>query len=227
MAECSVKHIAFIMDGNGRWAKKRRKPREYGHKAGAQTFERIVEYCGDIGIKAVTVYAFSTENWKRPKTEIEALFRIFADYIDNRADTLMKKNVRLIFIGDRSVFSDALRKKMDAVEKRTENNEKMLYIGINYGGRAEICNAVNELIAEGRKSVTESDITAHMYTKLSPDPDLIVRTGGEYRLSNFLLWQSAYSELYITDTLWPDMTEKDVDEAILEYNRRNRRYGGL
>lgn len=227
MAENSVKHIAFIMDGNGRWAKKRHMPREYGHKVGAETFERIVEYCGDIGIEAVTVYAFSTENWKRPKHEVEAIFKLFADYIDNRADTLMKRNVKLVFIGDRSVFSDALRSKMDGIEKRTENNKKLLFIGINYGGRAEICHAVNELIAEGKTHVTEDDISAHMYTRLYPDPDLIVRTGGEYRLSNFLLWQSAYSELYITDTLWPDMTGEDVDKAINEFNRRNRRYGGI
>ena len=227
MAENSVKHIAFIMDGNGRWAKKRHMPREYGHKVGAETFERIVEYCGDIGIEAVTVYAFSTENWKRPKHEVEAIFKLFADYIDNRADTLMKRNVKLVFIGDRSVFSDALRSKMDGIEKRTENHKKLLFIGINYGGRAEICHAVNELIAEGKTYVTEDDISAHMYTRLYPDPDLIVRTGGEYRLSNFLLWQSAYSELYITDTLWPDMTGDDVDKAINEFNRRNRRYGGI
>ena len=148
MAENSVKHIAFIMDGNGRWAKKRLMPREYGHKAGAETFERIVGYCADIGIEAVTVYAFSTENWKRPKQEVEAIFKLFADYIDNRADTLMKRNVRLVFIGERSVFSDSLRAKMESIEKRTENNKKLLFIGINYGGRAEICHAVNELIAE-------------------------------------------------------------------------------
>ena len=175
----------------------------------------------------MTVYAFSTENWKRPKQEVEAIFKLFADYIDNRADTLMKRNVRLVFIGERSVFSDSLRAKMESIEKRTENNKKLLFIGINYGGRAEICHAVNELIAEGRTAVTEDDISAHLYTHLYSDPDLIVRTGGEYRLSNFLLWQSAYSELYITDTLWPDMTSEDVDKAINEFNRRNRRYGGI
>ena len=227
MTDCSVKHIAFIMDGNGRWAKKRHMPREYGHKVGAEVFEKIVEYCGDIGIHAVTVYAFSTENWKRPKHEVEAIFKLLSDYIDERADALMKKNVRLIFIGDRSVFSDSLIKKMNGIEDLTKNNEKLLFIGVNYGGRAEICNAVNELIAEGKDHVSEEDISSHLYTKLYQDPDLIVRTGGEYRLSNFLLWQSAYSELYITDTLWPDMTAADVDLAITEFNRRNRRYGGV
>ncbi len=227
MADCPVNHIAFIMDGNGRWAKKRLMPREYGHKVGAEVFEKIVDYCAAIGIKAVTVYAFSTENWKRPKNEVEALFKLFTDYIDNRTSTLMKKNVRLVFIGDRSAFSDDLRTRMEAVEAKTKYNEKLLYIAINYGGRNEICHAVNELIAEGKKEVTEDDISAHVYTKYSPDPDLIVRTGGEYRLSNFLMWQSAYSEIYVTDTLWPDMTEADVDLAIDEYKRRNRRFGGL
>ena len=128
MADCSVKHIAFIMDGNGRWAKKRHMPREYGHKAGAQVFEKIVEYCGDIGIRAVTVYAFSTENWKRPKHEVEAIFKLLSDYIDSRADALMKKNVRLIFIGDRSVFSDTLIRKMNGIEELTKDNEKLLFI---------------------------------------------------------------------------------------------------
>ena len=227
MEDCPVRHIAFIMDGNGRWAKKRLLPREYGHKVGAEVFEKIVGYCSDIGINAVTVYAFSTENWKRPKHEIEAIFGLFSDYIDNRTETLMKKNVRLVFIGDRSVFSPDLRKRMEAVENKTINNEKLLFVAINYGGRSEICHAVNELIAEGATEVSEEDITAHMYTKLAPDPDLIVRTGGEYRLSNFLLWQSAYSEIYVTDTLWPDMTNEDVDRALNEFKRRNRRFGGL
>ncbi|MBO4423371.1 MAG: di-trans,poly-cis-decaprenylcistransferase [Clostridia bacterium] len=227
MADCPVKHIAFIMDGNGRWAKKRLMPREYGHKAGAEAFERVVEYCRQIGIKYVTVYAFSTENWKRPKKEVEALFSLFTYYIDNSAQKLAKKNVRIVFIGDRSPFSDSLKKKMEEVEKRTENNEAILFAGINYGGRDEICHAVNELIAEGKKEINASDISAHVYTRLAPDPDLIVRTAGEYRLSNFMLWQAAYSELYVTDTLWPDMSEKDVDAAVEEFRRRNRRYGGI
>ena len=227
MEECPVKHIAFIMDGNGRWAKKRLMPREFGHKAGAEAFERVVEYCRQIGIKYVTVYAFSTENWKRPKKEVEALFSLFTYYIDNSAQKLAKKNVRIVFIGDRAPFSDSLKKKMEEVEKRTENNEVILFAGINYGGRDEICHAVNELIAEGKKEINATDISSHVYTSLAPDPDLIVRTAGEYRLSNFMLWQAAYSELYVTDTLWPDMSEKDVDAAVEEFKRRNRRYGGI
>ena len=223
----SIKHIAFIMDGNGRWAKKRHMPREFGHKAGAETFENIVNYCYDIGIGAITVYAFSTENWKRPQKEIEAIFSLFSFYIDHYVEKIGKRNVRIIFIGDRSPFSAELVRRMENVEEKTSKNERILYVGINYGARAEICAAVNGLIEEGKTNVTEEDISARVYTHLSPDPDLIVRTGGEYRLSNFLLWQSAYSELYITDTLWPDMTGDDVDKAVEEFKRRNRRYGGL
>ena len=223
----SIKHIAFIMDGNGRWAKQRHMPREYGHKVGAEAFERIVNYCYDIGIGAVTVYAFSTENWKRPQKEIEALFTLFTYYIDHFVEKIGKKNVRTIFIGDRTQLSPDFVKRVENFEEKTSKNDRILYVGINYGGRSEICHAVNSLIAEGKTNITEEDISKNIYTNLSPDPDLIVRTGGEYRLSNFLLWQSAYSEFYITDTLWPDMTSDDVDKAVTEFTRRNRRYGGL
>ena len=228
MTDCPLKHIAFIMDGNGRWAKKRRLPRELGHKAGADAFERIVNYCYDIGVGAVTVYAFSTENWKRPKREVDALFMLFTEFIDHYVEKLKHRSVRLIFIGDREPFSESFRKRIENVEKKTENNDKMiLYLGVNYGGRDDICHAVNALIAEGKTNITEEDISNRIYTSLSPDPDLIVRTGGEYRISNFLIWQSAYSELYITDTLWPDMKESDVDLAIQEFMKRERRFGGL
>jgi undecaprenyl diphosphate synthase len=216
------------MDGNGRWAKKRRLPRELGHKAGADAFERIVNYCYDIGVGAVTVYAFSTENWKRPKREVDALFMLFTEFIDHYVEKLKHRSVRLIFIGDREPFSESFKKRIENVEKKTENNDKMiLYLGVNYGGRDDICHAVNSLIAEGKTNITEEDISNRIYTSLSPDPDLIVRTGGEYRISNFLIWQSAYSELYITDTLWPDMKESDVDLAIQEFMKRERRFGGL
>ena len=228
MPDCPLKHVAFIMDGNGRWAKKRRLPRELGHKAGADAFERIVNYCYDIGVGAVTVYAFSTENWKRPKREVDALFMLFTEFIDHYVEKLKHRSVRLIFIGDREPFSESFRKRIENVEKKTENNDKMiLYLGVNYGGRDDICHAVNALIAEGKTNITEEDISNRIYTSLSPDPDLIVRTGGEYRISNFLIWQSAYSELYITDTLWPDMKESDVDLAIQEFMKRERRFGGL
>ena len=228
MPDCPLKHVAFIMDGNGRWAKKRRLPRELGHKAGADAFERIVNYCYDIGVGAVTVYAFSTENWKRPKREVDALFMLFTEFIDHYVEKLKHRSVRLIFIGDREPFSESFRKRIENVEKKTENNDKMiLYLGVNYGGRDDICHAVNSLIAEGKTKITEEDISNRIYTSLSPDPDLIIRTGGEYRISNFLIWQSAYSELYITDTLWPDMKESDVDLAIQEFMKRERRFGGL
>ena len=228
MPDCPLKHIAFIMDGNGRWAKKRRLPRELGHKAGADAFERIVNYCYDIGVGAVTVYAFSTENWKRPKKEVDALFMLFTEFIDHYVEKLKHRRVRLIFIGDREPFSESFRQRIESVEKKTEKNDKMiLYLGVNYGGRDDICHAVNTLIAQGKTVITEEDISRYIYTNLSPDPDLIVRTGGEYRISNFLIWQSAYSELYITDTLWPDMKEPDVDAAIEEFKKRERRFGGL
>lgn len=228
MPDCPIKHIAFIMDGNGRWARKRLMPREFGHKAGAEAFERIVNYCYDIGIGAVTVYAFSTENWKRPKREVDAIFSLFSDYIDHYVEKLRNRSVRFIFIGDREPFSDNLKKRMQNVEMKTANNDKMiLYVGVNYGGRSDICHAVNTLIEEGKTNITEEDISSRVYTRLSPDPDLIVRTGGEYRLSNFLIWQSAYSELYITETLWPDMKSEDVDKAVQEFMRRDRRFGGI
>lgn len=222
-----LRHIAFIMDGNGRWATKRLMPREYGHKAGAETFRRIVNYCGDIGIPNVTVYAFSTENWKRPKKEVDAIFGLLGAYIDRYLQELIERDVRVVFIGEKQGVSPAILKKMNGLEEKTSGLSRRLFIALNYGGRAEICGAVNRLIAEGKTEITEEDISAHIYTSEAPDPDLIVRTGGEYRLSNFLLWQAAYSELYITDTLWPDMTERDVDLALEEYKRRNRRFGGV
>ncbi len=221
------KHIAFIMDGNGRWAQKRLMPREYGHKIGAQVFQKITEYCGDIGIHAVTVYAFSTENWRRPKNEVNAIFRLFDEYIEKAAKSLSEKNIRVIFLGDKCVFSEELRHKMEKLECDSAENEKILNIAVNYGGRDEICHAVNECIKQGIANITENDISQRLYTSQSPEPDLIVRTGGEYRLSNFLMWQSAYAELYFTDTLWPDMTYAQVDEAVRVFQSRHRRYGGV
>ena len=220
-------HIAFIMDGNGRWAQRRNMPREMGHKAGAATFKKIVRYCGDIGIKCVTIYAFSTENWSRPKPEVNAIIALLNDYIKDAQDDKEENNVRYIFIGDRSVFGGDIVSKMTKLEKMTENYDRILNIALNYGGRAEIVNAVNALIKEGKREVTEADISSRLYTALSPEPDLIVRTGCEKRLSNFMMWQSAYSELYFTDVLWPDMTTQHVDAAVAEYFSRQRRYGGV
>lgn len=218
-----LKHIAFIMDGNGRWAKRRNLPREFGHREGAKTFREISKYCEKIGLKYVTVYAFSTENWKRPKKEVNAIMKLFDEYLDER----YSQQVSVHFIGDTSVLDDNLRKKIKLIEDETANRPLHLNVAVNYGSRAEIVNAVNRLISEGKTEISESDISSALYTSHCPDPDLIVRTGGDIRISNFLLWQAAYSELYYTDTLWPDMKSEDVDEAIREFYSRKRRFGGL
>ena len=222
-----IRHIAFIMDGNGRWAKKRHLPREYGHSPGAKKFREIIRHCADRGINCVTVYAFSTENWKRPKKEVNTIMKLFRDYIQEAERDFEKNDVRVIFIGNRSVFDKRIQSEMEKVENLTALRSKTLCVAINYGGRGEIVDAVNSLIAGGAVSVTEEDITNAIYSGVVPPPDLIVRTGGEMRLSNFLLWQSAYAELFFTDTLWPDFTTTEVDSIIEEFYRRNRRYGGV
>ncbi len=223
----SLKHIAFIMDGNGRWAKKRGLPREAGHKYGALKFQEVIKYCSEIGLKAVTVYAFSTENWKRPENEVNALMSLFETYIDDCISKVSEYNVKIKFIGDMSCFKDSFGNKITRLEEMTANNELILNVAINYGGRAELASAFNKLIAEGKTNVTEKDISEAIYTAGCPDPDMIVRTGGDLRISNFLLWQSAYSELYFTDTLWPDMSPEVINEAIENFYKRKRRYGGL
>lgn len=220
-----LKHIAFIMDGNGRWATCRGLPREVGHRAGAETFEKVVRYCGDIGIKVVTVYAFSTENWQRPEKEVSAIINLLSLYIDKAEGDLEKNQIRFIFLGDKSVFPEPLKERMLHLESVSLHYPLTLNLAVNYGGHDEIVHAVNELIASGAKSISESDIEAHLYTRESPVPDMIVRTGGDIRLSNFLLWQSAYSELYFTDVLWPDMNEIEVDRAVADFYSRKRRYG--
>ncbi len=220
-----LKHIAFIMDGNGRWAKKRGMPRSFGHKHGAKAFRNVVEYCGKIGIKHVTVYAFSTENWGRPQGEIDSIIELLDKYIDECAQNMEKYDVRLRFIGDMTPFDDKLKAKIKSIEEMTKDKSLILDVALNYGGRAEIVNACNRLIKEGKTNITEDDISRALYTAGSPDPDLIVRTAGEMRLSNFLMWQSAYSEFYFTDTLWPDMGPEDVDLAVEEFYKRKRRFG--
>lgn len=222
-----LKHIAFIMDGNGRWAKKRLLPREYGHKVGAQTFKKIALYCGDIGIKYVTIYAFSTENWKRPEREVNAIMTLLSDYLDEAKRDLDKNNVRYIFIGDKAIFTEELREKMIELEEISKDKPLTLNFAVNYGGRDEIVNACRALIREGKEDITADDINSHLYTKESPDPDIIVRTGGEQRLSNFLLWQASYSEFYFTDTLWPDLDTSDVDTIVKAFYNRDRRYGKI
>ncbi len=222
-----LKHIAFIMDGNGRWARARGKSREYGHTEGAKTFEKVVDYCGRIGIEAVTVYAFSTENWKRPKREVNKIMSLLEKYIDRLFEKFSDYDVRVRFIGTKEGLSEKLIGKMERAERLTENNPRILNVALNYGSREEITSAVNRLIEKGVSRVTEEDVSKELYTYPCPDPDLIIRTAGEQRLSNFLMWQAAYSEFYFTDTLWPDFGENDVEKAVEAYYSRTRRYGGL
>lgn len=218
-----LRHIAFIMDGNGRWATKRGLAREYGHKKGVEVFREITEYCHKIGVKCVTVYAFSTENWKRPKREVNAIMSLLDEYLDKSSS----ENVRVQFIGDVSVLDEKLISKIKSVEEKTKDGASILNVAMNYGSRAELVNACNAILKSGKTDITEQDINDALYTHNCPDPDLIVRTGGDLRISNFLLWQAAYSELYFTNTLWPDMTPEDVDRAIEDFYSRKRRFGGL
>ncbi len=227
VSESGLRHIAFIMDGNGRWAKKRALPREAGHGVGTKTFKKTVTLCRDYGISTVTTYAFSTENWKRPEREVTEIMRLLDVYIKEAEDDNEKNRIRYIFLGDKERLGDALREKCEYLENLTRDNSLVLNIALNYGGRDEIVRVVNKLIEDGKKEITEKDISDNLFTRLSPDPDLIVRTGGEYRLSNFLMWQSAYSELYFTDCLWPDYDEKELREAIIEFAGRQRRFGGV
>ena len=219
-----LRHIAFIMDGNGRWAKKRMLPREAGHKVGADNFKTIVRYCKKIGIECCTVYAFSTENIKRPQREVEALFRLLISFIEEAGE---ERDIEFRFIGEPGQLGETIGRRTKELEDETRGRPYRLNIAFNYGGRAEIVRAVNRLIAEGKTAVTEEDISANLYTNECPEPDLIVRTGAEMRISNFLLWQAAYAELYFTDRLWPDYTTADVDEAVRVFASRSRRFGGL
>ncbi len=216
------------MDGNGRWAKKRLLPREFGHREGAKKFRDIVEYCLEYKkIKYVSVYAFSTENWKRPEKEVKGILNLFYDYMNTCIKENDKNKMRVRFLGNRSVFSESYQAKMAETEQVTSKYERTLGICINYGGKDEIVDAVNKLIAEGKTTITKEDITNTIYTGVMPPPDMIVRTGGEYRLSNYFMWQSAYSELFFTKTLWPDFSKKEVDELVEEYKGRQRNFGGV
>lgn len=222
----NLRHIAFIMDGNGRWAKARGMERPEGHKVGVRVFENIANTCFDIGVEAVTFYAFSTENWKRPPAEIKVIMGLLALYLDKCRAELIKKGVRVQMLGDKSPLDATLRLKIEKLEEETRHFSKTLNIAINYGGRDEIVHACNTLISRGEK-ITKESISGAMYTGNCIDPDLIIRTAGERRLSNFLLWQSSYSELYFTDTLWPDFSEDDLKLAIDDFYSRRRRFGGL
>ena len=222
----ALRHIAFIMDGNGRWATAQKMPREAGHRAGAENLKKVVRFCGDIGIHAVTVYAFSTENWKRPALEVNAIMQLLDKFIEEARRENDNNGIRYVFLGDKAGLNPALAQRCTDLEELTKENRSLLNIALNYGGRAEIVAACRKLAERGGE-ITEADVSAALYTGHCDDPDLIVRTAGEYRLSNFLLWQAAYSELYFTDVLWPDFSPEDLAEAVREFSRRKRRFGGV
>lgn len=227
-------HIGIIMDGNGRWAKKRGLPRKAGHSAGAKTFRKITRYCSDIGIKYLTVYAFSTENWKRPEDEVRSLMKLFKSYLEEALADFKDDSIVVRFIGDKAPFDDDLRNLMIENEESSKGRDGMvLNIAMNYGSRDEIVRAVKNICNDVQsgavlpENIDEQLISDYLYTSGQPDPDLIIRPSGEYRISNFLLWQSAYTEFVIMNKLWPDFETSDLDEAIKIYSQRNRRYGGV
>ncbi len=227
-------HVAVIMDGNGRWAKERGMMRLMGHNAGMEALREIVRHSGSIGIGYLTVYAFSTENWKRPADEVSGIFRLLVKYVESEIEELNRSNVRVRIIGDLSLLPEESRKAaLYAVETTAGNSGLVFSIAINYGGRAEIARAAR-LIAEDVKagrleidSIDEAAVSSRLYTADMPDPDLVIRTGGEQRLSNFITWQTAYSEVYVTDVYWPDFTPEEYDKALDWYTGRDRRYGGI
>ncbi len=227
-------HVGIIMDGNGRWAKMQNKPRLYGHKAGVETIREIVKISSRLGIKALTLYAFSTENWKRPHTEVAGLMGIFSRYLKKEVSELNDNNVKLRIVGDIAPLSQKLKEQIAESEKLTKKNTGLvLNIAVNYGGRSEVLNAVREIaemVKQGRihpGDISESTIEENLYTYGLPDPDLVIRTSGEMRLSNFLIWQCAYSELWFTPVLWPDFTEEIFLSALEEFQNRKRRFGGV
>lgn len=218
------------MDGNGRWAEKRGLPRLAGHSAGTDNVRRVIKCFNDYDVKYVTIYAFSTENWSRPQREVQGLMRIMEDVIDREAENLHKDGVKLIHLGNLDGISEKLKQKLQYAIKLTEGNSRgTLCIAFNYGGRAEIIDAVKRIIRDGilPNEIDEALISYYLYTINLPDPDLIIRTGGEMRLSNFLIWQAAYSEYYATPTLWPDFGPEEIEQALIAYSERERRFGGL
>ena len=221
------RHIAFIMDGNGRWAKRKGMPREYGHRFGVKAFRAVLDHCDKLGLSAVTFYAFSTENWKRPQKEVNAILKLMDTYLSECEKKIDDYVFRVVFLGDKSAFDDKRRARMERLEEKTRHRTRILNIALNYGGRDEIVHACNRLMAEGKEKITEAELDAALYTADSPALDLIVRTGGDLRISNFLLWQAAYAELYFTDVLWPDFGPAEVDAAIAEFLTRKRRFGGV
>ena len=222
-------HIAIIMDGNGRWAQKRHLPHIAGHRAGTENLRQIIKACVEFGVKILTLYAFSTENWKRSPEEVNGLMQILAESIEKELDELQKQGTQIRHIGRLEQLNPSLRQKVQSAIKLTEHNQRLiLNIAWNYGGRDEIIYAIENIIKEGHKpdQVNEQLINQHLFTAGLPDPDLVIRTSGEIRTSNFLLWQTAYSEWYFTPVLWPDFNNKELQKAIIEYGKRERRFGG-
>jgi undecaprenyl diphosphate synthase len=214
------------MDGNGRWAKERGLPRAEGHKRGSQTIEKIVEVCQEIGIHYLTLYAFSEENWNRPREEVSALMDLLYTYLAAKKHRMIEKGIRFRVIGDFEMLSPKLRGEITSTMNATKDGSKMtLIVALSYGSRQEICRAVNRLLTSGAREVTQDDLSRALDTADIPDPDLLIRTSGERRISNFLLWQLAYTELYFTDVLWPDFNHEEIVKAIEEYQRRERRFG--
>ena len=222
-----VKHIAIIMDGNGRWAKNRDLKRIEGHKRGAEVVREITTHCAKIGIKYLTLYAFSTENWKRPKSEVSFLMKLLEKYLKNELKTYTKNNIKFETIGDISVFSSSLRERIEYTKEQTKNNTSLTQIlALNYGARDEIVRAVQKMTKD-QVEVNEKNLSLYLDTKGISDPDILIRTSGEVRVSNFMLWQIAYSEMFFTNSLWPDFTAKELDEIIEDFNTRQRRFGGV
>lgn len=228
------KHTAIIMDGNGRWAEKRGLPRTAGHKAGAETLKKIIAYAQKKGIEVITLYAFSSENWKRPPEEVQTLMNLFRTYLKNDVNELMKKGIRVSFIGEREKFDADLVEQMNRLERQTADFKGFhVVLALSYGARNDIINAARQLAAKAARGqlkpqeIDESFFSAHLSTADLPAPDFIIRTGGEERLSNFLLWEAAYAELYFTPVFWPDFNEEELDKALESYAKRERRFGGL
>jgi len=228
-------HIAIIMDGNGRWARRRGLPRVAGHRAGIRAVREVVEGAAELGIPVLTLYAFSVENWKRPRTEVKTLMQLLKEYLNKELENIHKNNIRFCTIGRTSELDPSVRAELDKAIARTSDNTGMLFnVALNYGGRAEIVDAVNRLLNNGGKElasinggISEQDFSKYLYTAGQPDPDLLIRTSGELRVSNFLLWQIAYAEIWVTDTLWPDFEKQHLYQAIIAFQKRERRYGGL
>ena len=227
-------HVAIIMDGNGRWAERRHLPRVAGHQRGVKAAREIIEACARMELPCLTLYAFSRENWTRPQAEVDFLMRLLREYLKRELPTIHKNNIRLSIIGRESDLPDAVRKDLDRATQLTSTNTGMnLVVALNYGARAEIVDAFNAMLQKARANgqpefrADEEEIASHLYTAGLPDPDLLIRTSGEMRVSNFLLWQIAYAEIYVTETLWPDFSRARLLEALIDYQKRERRYGGL